>query len=61
MKVKKIGNGVYADVEKKYTITRSFDGKWNTYKCVGRTDSALEYNCTYKYLADAKKYVESIE
>ena len=31
------------------------------YKCVSRADNALEYHCTYKYLADAKKYVESIK
>ena len=61
MKVKKIGNGVYADIDKKYAICRAFDGEWNVYKCVGRADKALEYVVTYKYLSDAKKYVESIE
>lgn len=61
MKVKKIGNGVYADVEKKYAICKAFDGEWNVYKCVDRADNALEYHCTYKYLADAKNYVENIK
>ena len=60
MKIKRIGKGVYADIEKKYAITKNFDGKWNIYKCVGRTDNVLEYHRTYKYLADAKKYVESM-
>lgn len=39
MKVKKIGNGVYADVKKKYAICKTFDGEWNVYKCVGRVYS----------------------
>ena len=61
MKIKKIGKGVYADVKKKYAICKAFDGEWNVYKCVDRADNALEYHCTYKYLADAKKYVENIK
>ena len=61
MKIKKIGKGVYADIEKKYAICKAFDGEWNVYKYVDRADNALEYHCTYKYLADAKKYVESIK
>lgn len=60
MKVKRIGNGVYASIDKKYAICRAFDGEWNIYKCVCRTDNVLEYVCTYKYLADAKKYIENI-
>ena len=60
MKVKKIGNGVYADVKKKYAICKTFDGEWNVYTCVRRADNVLEYHCTYKYLSDAKKYVESL-
>jgi hypothetical protein len=58
MSIKKISKGVYADINKKYAITKNFNGEWNVYKCVGRTDNVLEYHCTYKYLADAKKYVD---
>ena len=60
MRVKRVGNGVYVSIDKKYAICKSFDGEWNIYKRVYKTDSILEYIITYKYLADAKKYIEDI-
>lgn len=60
MKVSKIGKHTYADADRKYAICKNFNKEWDVFKDVGRVDNALEYHCTYKYLADAKKYVEKL-
>lgn len=60
MKIKKINDDMYSDIDNKYFIAKNFDGEWDVYECLGRTDNSLYYHCTYKYLIDAKTYIESV-
>lgn len=58
--IKKVGKGVYADVEKKYAICKTFNGEWSVFRITGDSKNPMEFKCGYKRLDDAKDYIDRI-
>lgn len=59
MRFNRVDVNVYAPKDRRFAIQKTFNGEWAVYKKYSPTSSLLEYIGTYKYLADAKKYVET--
>ena len=49
-------NEAYFTEDNKFMMIKSFDGEWNVYKSFR---PFMEYQVTFKYLKDAKKYLLS--
>lgn len=54
MKILRVG-GAYFTEDNKFMIRKAFNGKWDIYKAYNSFRG--EYQITFKYLKDAKKYV----
>ena len=50
-------NGVYFTRDNQFAITKNFNNKWDVYRAFKPFNG--EYQTTFKYLKDAKKYIEN--
>ena len=48
-------NGAYFTEDNRFMIQKAFDGEWNVYESYKPFYG--EYQCTFKHLKDAKKFV----